>query len=172
MSLHHLAHPFRIEQVGKTFRRLLRLHQVGVVTERREPDPRRHPQPVGVVVLRRVVARDLLGQIGRKPIVALPHDEVRAVRAVDHVDRVDAALQLLADALEHALGAGTFHAHGDAGEFRLERLGEFLRDRQIHRGIEGKLALLLGGLHQRRRDRLGSRRARLRSRRPHQREFF
>src|SRR5262245_2640571 len=54
------------------------------------------------------------------------------------------------------------------GNFRLERLGEFLRDRQIHRGVEGELAFLRGGLDQRRRDRLGSRRARLRSRRPRQ----
>src|SRR5262249_59336233 len=58
--------------------------------------------------------------------------------------------------------------NGDAGKFRLERLGEFLRDRQIHGSVEGELAFLRGRLDQRRRDRLSSRRARLRPRRPRQ----
>ena len=66
---------------------------------------------------------------------------------------------LLADALEHALGAGALDAHRDAGIFRLERLGEILGDRQVHRGVEDDLALLLRRLDQRGRDRLRRRRA-------------
>ncbi len=162
MTFHHLAHPPGIEQVGEALRRILRLHQIGVIAERGQPHPGRHPQPIGVVVLRRVMARDFLRQIGREPVIARPYDEVGAVRAVDHVDGVDAALHLLSDALEHALGARTFHPNGDTGKFRLERLGEFLRDREVHGGVERELAFLPGGLDQRRRDRLGRRRASLR----------
>ena len=62
---------------------------------------------------------------------------------------------LLPDALEHALGAGALDPHRDAGILRLERLGELLGDRQVHRGVEGELAFLLRRLDQRRRDRLG-----------------
>ena len=109
--------------------------------------------------------RDILRHVGREPAVALPHDEVRAVGGVHHVDRVDVARFLLPDALEHALGAGALDAHRDAGEFRLERLGEALRHRQVHRGVEGELAFLSCRLDQRWRDRFGGRRRRRRPRR-------
>ena len=59
----------------------------------------------------------------------------------------------LADALEHALGAGALDLHGDAGIFRLERLGDLLGDRQVDRGVPGDLAFLLRRLDQFRRDR-------------------
>ena len=58
---------------------------------------------------------------------------------------------------EHALGAGALDAHGDAGIFRLERLADLFRQRQIDRGVVDDLALLLRGLDQRRRHRLGRR---------------
>jgi len=95
---------------------------------------------------------------------------MRAVRAVDHIDRIDAALHLLPDALKHALGAGALYPNGDTGKPRLEGFGELLRDRQIHGAVEGQLAFLLGRLDQCRRDRLGSGGASLRadwSGRPH-----
>ena len=57
--------------------------------------------------------------------------------------------------VEHALGAGALDPHGDAGILRLERLAELLGELQVHRGVEGDLALLLRRLDQRRRDRLG-----------------
>src|SRR5262249_23524945 len=144
-------------------RRLLRLHQIRVVSDRGEPYPRRYPQSVGIVILRGIVPRDLLRQVRRKPTIALPNDEMRAVRAIDHIDRLNAALHLLPDALKHALGAGAFYPNVDTGKPRLEGLGELLRDRQIHGAVEGELAFLFGPLHQRRRDRLGSGGASLRA---------
>src|SRR5438093_11056214 len=138
MRLHHLAHPLWIEQIGEACWRLLRLHQIRVVAERGEPYPSGYPQSVGVVILRGIVPRDLLRQIWRKPAVALPDDEMRAVRAVDHIDRIDAALHLLPDALKHALGAGALYPNGDTGKPRLEGFGELLRDRQIHGAVEGQ----------------------------------
>ena len=65
---------------------------------------------------------------------------------------------LLADALEDALAAGALHAHGNAGIFRLEGLGDALGDGQVDRGVPGDLAFLLGGLDQLRRDAAGRRR--------------
>ena len=73
---------------------------------------------------------------------------------------MDAAGIFLADALEHALGAGALDPHLDAGIFRLERLGDPLRQRQVDRGVVDDLAFFLGGLDQLRRDRLGGRRLR------------
>ena len=62
----------------------------------------------------------------------------------------------LADALEHALGAGALDPHRDAGELRLERLADPLGQRQVDRGVPDDLAFLLGRLDQGRRDRLGA----------------
>ena len=50
---------------------------------------------------------------------------------------------LLADALEHALGAGALDAHGNARIFRLKSLGDLLGERQIDRGVVDDLAFLL-----------------------------
>ena len=151
MRLDDLARPFRIEQVGEALRRVLGLHQIGVVAERGEPYARQCESAVRVAMLGREMLRDLLRHIGREPAVALPDDEMRRVRGVDDVGGVDVARHLLRDALEDALGAGAFDPHRDAGIFRLERLGELLGDRQIHRGVEGELAFLLRSLDQRRR---------------------
>ena len=74
--------------------------------------------------------------------------KLRGVRGVDDVDGVDVARIFLADALEHALGAGALDAHGDAGIFRLEGLGDLLGQRQIDRGVPDDLAFLLGGVDQ------------------------
>ena len=75
---------------------------------------------------------------------------MRGVGGVHHVDGVDVAGIFLADALEHALGAGALDAHRDARIFRLERLGQFLRDRQIGRGVIDDLAFFLRRVDQRR----------------------
>jgi hypothetical protein len=75
------------------------------------------------------------------------------IRAVYHVNGVDAALHLLSDALKHPFRSGAFDAHADPGVSGLERLPELLRHRQIHGGIEGKLSFLPSSLDQRRRDR-------------------
>src|SRR5262249_27875902 len=92
---------------------------------------------------------------------AFPHDEMGGIGGIDDVDGMNAARVFLADALEHALGAAALHAHVDAGIFRLERLGDALRDRQVDRRIVDDPALLL-----RRRDQLRRDRARRRRRRP------
>jgi hypothetical protein len=76
------------------------------------------------------------------------------VRTVHHVDAVDLAAHLLADAVEHPLRARTLDRDLDAREFGLERLGQRFGDREVHRRIVGDLALLPGGLDQRRRHRL------------------
>ena len=55
---------------------------------------------------------------------------------------------LLADALEDALGARALDAHGDAGIFRLEGLGDLLGQRQVDRGVPDDLAFLLRRLDQ------------------------
>ena len=73
---------------------------------------------------------------------------MRGVGRIDDVDGVDVAAVFLADALEHALGAGALDAHRDAGIFRLERLGDLLGERQVDRGVPDDLAFLLGRLDQ------------------------
>ena len=64
MRLDHLARPFRIEQVGKALRRVLLLHQVGVVAERGDQHARRDVEPVRIVVVLVVILGDLLRQVG------------------------------------------------------------------------------------------------------------
>ena len=120
MRLDHLAHPFRIQQIGEALRRVLRLHQVGVVAERGHQTREVANRPVGIAVLGGIVLRDLLGHVRGEPAVALPDDEMRGVGGVDDVDGMDAAPVFLANALEHALGAGALDAHRDAGILRLE----------------------------------------------------
>ena len=51
MRLDHLAGPFRIEQVGKALRRILGLHQIGVVADHAQSDAEAGEQAVGVLVL-------------------------------------------------------------------------------------------------------------------------
>ena len=160
MRLDDLALPFGIEQIGKTLRRVLRLHQIGVVGDDAEPDAEARELAVGVLVLGRIEFCDLLRHVRRQNAVALPDDEMRGIGRVHDVDGVDVAGIFLADALEHALGAGALDPHRDARIFRLERLGQFLRDRQIGRGVIDDLAFFLRCLDQRRRHRFRRRRSR------------
>ena len=108
----------------------------------------------------RIELCDLLRNVRRQNAVALPDDEMRGVGRVHDVDGVDVAGIFLADALEHALGAGALDAHRDPRIFRLERLGQFLGDRQVGRGVVDDLAFLPRRLDQRRRDRFRRRRSR------------
>src|SRR5207244_7212746 len=126
MGLDDLADPFRIEQVGKALRRLLRLYELGVVADDAQPDAPAGKQPIAVFVLGRVVARYILGHERGKDAIAFPDDEMRGVRAVDDVDGVDVARVLLADALEDALSPRALDAHGDARIFGLEGLADAL----------------------------------------------
>ena len=159
MTLHDLAGPLRIEQIGEALRRFFRLHQLGVVADHAQPDSPAREQAVRILVLRRVVESDVLGHVRREDALALPDDEVRGVRAVHHVDRMDVAPVFLPDALEDPLAARPLHAHGDARVLRLERLGDTLRHRKVHGGVPDRLAFLLRRLDQLRRD-LARRRAR------------
>ena len=63
-----------------------------------------------------------------------------------------------ADALEDALGAGSLHAHSDAGILRLEGLAEAFRELQVHRRVERNLAFFFRRLDQGRRHRFRRRR--------------
>ena len=157
MRLDDLALPFGIEQVGKTLRRVLGLHQIGVVGDDAEPDAEACELAVGIPVLGRIEFRDIFGNVGRQDAVALPDDEVRGIGGIHDIDGVDVAGIFLADALEHAFGAGALHPHRDPRIFGLERLGELFGDRQVGRGVVDDLTFLLRRLDQRRRDRLGRR---------------
>jgi hypothetical protein len=168
MRLDHLARPFRIEQVGETFRSVLRPHQTGVVAERGKPHARRHPRSTRIIELSGIVPSHLLGKIGNEPTAALPDDEMRGIRAIHQVDSVNAAFHLLSDALEHPFRSGAFHSHADVGVFGLERLPELLRDREVHGGIEGEPAFLPRGLDQSRRNCGRLDRHRLRAGKPHE----
>jgi hypothetical protein len=83
---------------------------------------------------------------------------VGLIGRIHHIDRVDVAGIFLADALEHALGAGALDARRYAGVFRLERAAETLGELQVHRRIEDDLAFLLGRFDQRRCNRFRRRR--------------
>jgi len=73
---------------------------------------------------------------------------MRGVGGVHDVDRMDIAGIFLADALEHAFGAGALDAHCDPRIFRLERLGDLLGERQVERRVPDDLAFFLRRLDQ------------------------
>ena len=160
MRLDDFARPFRIEQVGVARGRLLGFDHGGVVADDAEPDAEAGEGSVGVLVLGRIVLGYVLGHIRLEHSFAFPHDEVGGVGRIDDVDRMNAARIFLADALEHALGAGSLHAHGDAGICRLERFGDALGDRQIDGGVVYDPALFLRRFDQLRRHRARRRRRR------------
>ena len=158
VRLDHLALPLRIEQIGEALRRLLGLHQAGVEADHAQADAEAREQAVGVLVLGGIVLGHVLGDMRRQDPLCAPDDEMRRVRRVDDVHGGDAAGILLRDALEHALGAAALDPHADAGEFRLEGLGDLLGHRQVDRGVVDDLALFLRRRDQVRRDRGGRRR--------------
>jgi len=66
MRLDDLALPFRIEQIGKTLRRLLGLHQIGVVGDDAEPDAPARKLAVHILVFRGIKLRDVFRHVRRK----------------------------------------------------------------------------------------------------------
>ena len=146
VRLDDLALPFGIEQIGKTLRGLLRLHQIGVVGDDAEPHAKTRKLAVNVLVLGGIEFRDVLRHIGCQNAIALPDDEMRRIGGIHHIDCVDVAGIFLTDALEHALCAGALDAHLNPGIFRLESLRQFLGNRQIGRGVVDDLTFFLSGL--------------------------
>jgi hypothetical protein len=73
---------------------------------------------------------------------------MRSIGGVHHVDRVNLAGIFLTDPLKHPLCPGSLDANRDPRIFRLERLRQFLGDRQIGRGVIVDLAFLLRRLDQ------------------------
>src|SRR5262245_42377375 len=96
---------------------------------------------IGISISGREVARGLLGEISRQPVVALPDDKVGGIGAIDHVNAKDVATALLLDALVDTLRARSFNAHADAGIASLKGLGEALRHGDIHGRVEGTAPL-------------------------------
>ena len=115
MRLDDLAFPFRIEQIGKAFRRLFALHQLGIVGDHAQRRAQRRVEPVRIAMRGRNMFGDVLGHVGRQHVLPLPRQELRGVAGVDGIDRVDAAGIFLADAGEDALGAGALDPRRDAG---------------------------------------------------------
>src|SRR6478736_1216455 len=144
MRLNHLPRPLWVKQVREAPGCLLRLYQCRVIAERGQPHACRNEKAVRIVIFLRIVARDLLRQIRNEPAVSLPHDAMGSVCCIDYINRIDAAVVFLLNALEQALGARALDAHSDAGEFGFENSADALSNRQIHRGVESDLALLLG----------------------------
>jgi len=108
--------------------------------------------PAWIHVFRRKILGDVLRNVGCNPILAFPVKEVGWVRAANDIDRIDAARLFLADALKNPFRARALNAHGNAGVFRLECLGESFRGRKLERRVERNLAFLAGGFDKRRRD--------------------
>ena len=154
MRLHQLAHPFRVEQVGEALRRVLRLHQLGVVGDDAEQHPMRGEGAVGVEMSRRVVLGRVRRQVGSEPAFALPGQHVRGIRRVDDVDIEDARGILLRDAREDALRPRALDPDRDARKLRLEDLGVLLGHGDLHGRVEVHPAFLGRGLDQSGRDRL------------------
>ena len=157
MRLHDFAGPFRIEQVGEAFRRVFRLHQIGIVGNRHQGEAHAGKGAIGIALVRRPF-QQFGRNIGFENALLLPGHEQGLVGAVEHVDRKDLVGAFLRHALVDALAAGAFDLHRDAGIFFLEILGEVLRDFDIDCGVIDNLAFLGRRLDQLRRDRLRRRR--------------
>ena len=149
MTFYHFAGPFRVEQVGETFRRVLGFNKVGVVGDRRQIDARGRGHSVGIAKFGEKMLRDILGHERRHPAVFLPADEVRGVRRIDDIGGADVAGEFLIDPLEQPLRAGPLDLHRDPRIGDLERLAELFADRQVHRGIQDHLGFFFRRFHQR-----------------------
>ena len=82
---------------------------------------------------------------------------MRGISAAYKIDGVDVAALLLPDALKDPLGSGALDARGNARISCLECPGQFLRDVELERAVEGNLAFLARGFDQGRREWLGLR---------------
>ena len=148
MRLDDLSHPLRIEEVLVAFRSVLLLHQLRVVADDAQPGAPGREEAVRILLVLRVVERDVLGDVGREHPFALPDYEVGRVGAVHHVDLVEVAAVLLADALEDALAARPLDPQGHPRILRLEGLAEALGDGKVDGGVPDRLPFLLRGFDQ------------------------
>ena len=160
MALHQLARIFRIEQVHEAPRCIRGGDHLAVVGDGAEMGALVAERTVGIDHLGRHVARHVLRDERRQPALALPDDEVRGIGTVGDIDAIDLARHLLADAIEHPLGATALDRDLDRRILRFEGLGHRLGDAEIHRRVVGDLALLRGGIDQGRGNRLRRRRRR------------
>ncbi len=142
MRLDDLAFPFRVEQIGETFRRVLGLDELRVVLDRRQREPVGRVKPVRIAMVGRVF-RDIGRHVGSEPALFLPGEQRRHIGTFDDVGGADIAAALLRDALHDALAAVAFDLHVDAGMRRLEGLGDLLRRLQLDRGVPDDFPLVL-----------------------------
>src|SRR5262249_3217880 len=80
MRLDDLAGPFRFEQVGEAFRRLLAPDQSGVVGDRAETHAEAREHPRRLLVVGGMLHGDTRRHEGSEQAVAFPYDEMRRVR--------------------------------------------------------------------------------------------
>src|SRR3954447_12024330 len=114
MRLDDLAFPFRVEQIGETFRRVLGLDELRVVLDRRQREPVGRVKPIRIAIVGRVF-RDIGRDVGSEPALFLPGEQRRHIGTFDDVGGADIAAALLRDALHDALAAVSFDLHVDAG---------------------------------------------------------
>src|SRR5258708_36943144 len=105
MGLDDPAGPPGFEQIGEAPGRVRGLHEIGVVADDAQPRAEGRELSVRVLVLGRIMPRDVLGNVRREQAVTLPRYEMRGVRRIDHVDLMDAARIFLSDTLEHPFRA-------------------------------------------------------------------
>ena len=115
---------------------------------------------VGILVLGRIEFGDVFRNIRLEHALILPVDQMRGVRRIDDVDRMNIGGVFLPDTLQDAFGARALDLAGDARIFGLEGLADLFRQLEVDRGVPDDLAFFLGRLDQRRRDRARRRRSR------------
>src|SRR5262245_32103014 len=145
MSLDDLALPFWIEQISKTFRRLLTLYQLGVVGNHAERGANGGVLPIGIAMLRRNMFGDILRHIGRQQILTLPCKKLRSVPCAHGVRHMQARREFLRDAGKNSFAARPLDTHAYTGKSLLESLSDFFRKLEIRRGVPGDLALFRRG---------------------------
>ena len=142
VALDELALPLGIEQVAVALGGILARNQAGVVADNLEPGAHSRVHSVRVDAFVWEIFGDILGNIGRNPVVALPVDEMRRVRAADNINRKNAACLFLSDTLKNPLGSRTLDAYRDARIFRFEYFAKSFCSRELQRGVEGNLSFL------------------------------
>jgi hypothetical protein len=142
MRLDYLALPFRIEQIGKTFRRLVALHHFGIVGHHAQRRSHRGIEAVGVAVLRRNVFRDIFRHVGCQHALTLPGQKLGRIAGAHRVRNMQAGSIFLSHPRKDTLAAGSLNSRVNSGKFLLERLADLLGKLKIGRRIPSKLAFL------------------------------
>ena len=159
MAFDELGPPLGIKQIGVALGGVVARNLACVVADNLQPSAHSRVHPIRVDVFLWEILGDILGNIGRDPVVALPVDEMRRVRAADNIYRKNAACLFLSYTLKNPLGSRTLDAYRDARIFRFEYFAKSFCNRELQRGVEGNLSFL-----PRRRDQIRCDRARLRRR--------